>query len=102
MTGWRCGAEDRLGLQIRSQGRRFVSAHLSGQLGVVQPAGVTQRSGTIWTPTPFWCFGSVTAVATTRRGRLLQEQEMWLATDSSKSGVWTPSTMVTGDSLGEG
>ena len=71
MTGWRCGIENRLGLQVRSQGRRFVSAHLAGQLGVVQPAGVAQRSGTIWTPTPFRCFGSVTAVATTRRGCLL-------------------------------
>jgi hypothetical protein len=71
MTGWRCGVKNRLGLQVRSQGRRFVSTHLAGQLGIVQPARVTQRSGTIWTPAPFWCFGSVTAVATTRRGRLL-------------------------------
>jgi hypothetical protein len=73
MTGWRGGVKYRLGLQIRTQARRLVRAHLASQLGIVQPASVTQRPGTIWTPTPFWCFGSVTAVATTRRGRLLKK-----------------------------
>lgn len=76
MTGRRSGVQDRLGLQIRAQGRRFVSTHLAGQLGVVQPARVTQRSGTIWTPTPFWRFGSVATVATTRRGGLLQGRQL--------------------------
>lgn len=71
MTGRRCGVEHRLGLEIRSQ-RHFVRAHLACQLGVVQSARVTQRSGTIWPATPFRGFGSVAAVATTRRGRLLQ------------------------------
>lgn len=74
MTGWRSGVKDRLGLQIRSQGRRLVGAHLASQLGVVQTTGVTQRSGTIWTPAPFWRFGSVTTVATTRRSRLLSKR----------------------------
>jgi hypothetical protein len=80
MTGWRGGVKHRLGLQIRTQARRLVYAHFASQLGIMQPASVAQRSGTIWTPTPFWCFGSVTAVATTRRGRLLKT---WLAIHSS-------------------
>lgn len=71
MTGWGGGVKDRLWLQVGTQTRRLVRAHLASKLGVVQAAGVTQRPGTIWTPTPFWRFGSVTTVATTRRGGLL-------------------------------
>jgi hypothetical protein len=70
MTGWRGGVKVRPGLEIRTQARRL-RAHFASQLGVVQTAGVTQRPGTVWTPTPFWCFGSVAAVATTRRGSFL-------------------------------
>lgn len=35
MTGWRGGVENRLGLEIRTQARRFVSAHLASQFGVM-------------------------------------------------------------------
>jgi len=78
MTSRGCGVKHTFRLQIRTQGRRLVGAHLASQLGVVQTTCVTQRSGTIWTPTPFWRFGSVTAVATTRRGRLLWKETKWI------------------------
>lgn len=35
MTGRGCGVKHTLGLQVGTQGRRFVGAHLASKLGVV-------------------------------------------------------------------
>jgi hypothetical protein len=60
MAARRCA----LGLQTRAHRRGLVRPHLARQLGVVQAACVAQCSCSVGTASPFWCFRSITAVAT--------------------------------------